>query len=137
VRDDGPVEPTQLLGRWRLDRRVADRCAGLCGQMTGQLELVPCADGVRWAERGVFSYAGRRFDSTRDYLIRRRGDGWVVCFADGREFHPWRPGAVVEHPCRADLYRGLIDARPGLLRVLWDVRGPGKDQRLVTRCVPA
>ena len=128
------VEPTELLGRWQLERRVLDRLAGMHGRMTGTLDLVPDGADVRWLERGTFSYAGRAFHSTRELLIRRRADGWFVHFVDGREFHPWRPGAPVVHPCRADVYRGVVDARPELLRTLWDVHGPNKDQRLITRC---
>jgi hypothetical protein len=35
------------------------------------------------------------------------------------------------------LYRGLVsvDAARQRMRVLWDVAGPGKEQRILTRCV--
>ncbi|WP_375480007.1 DUF6314 family protein [uncultured Jatrophihabitans sp.] len=130
-----PLSPLELLGVWRLERRIADRLAGASGRMTGTLSLTETADGaVAWAERGVLWWAGREFESTRELLIRRDGAGWLVCFADGRPFHPWRPGRPVTHPCRADVYRGLVDAAPRRLRVVWDVTGPAKDQRLLTRC---
>ncbi len=65
----------------------------------------------------------------------RVGDDWWMTFADGRAFHPWRLGQVVEHPCRADTYRGLLvlDRGATRLRIGWDVTGPGKHQRIVTR----
>ena len=68
-------------------------------------------------------------------MLQRDDGAWQVRFADGRPFHPWRPGVWVDHPCNADLYRGLVDASPDRLRILWDVVGPTKDQRLFTRCV--
>jgi hypothetical protein len=130
------VEPTQLLGTWQLQRRVLDRLAGLHGTVSGTLQLCPTnsPDTVRWFEQGTFHYAGAVFDAERELTVRRRADGWFVHFADGREFHPWTPGEPVTHPCRADLYRGLVETSPHRLRMLWDVRGPRKDQRMVTRC---
>ena len=124
---DGPGE---LVGRWSLTRRLADRRAGVLGTMSGALVIGPDGDGLRWAESGVLRWAGREVPATRTYLLR---DGWVL-FEDGRPFHPWRPGRPVTHPCRDDLYTGLIAVDGDRLRVLWDVRGPTKDQRIVTRC---
>ena len=104
--------------------------------MDGTLELRLDDDHVRWVEHGTLSWDGQRLEVTRELRIVPRVEGWLVCFADGREFHPWAPGRLVTHPCRADTYRGVIDAEPpaGRLRVLWDVTGPAKDQRLFTRC---
>jgi hypothetical protein len=58
-----------------------------------------------------------------------------VLFEDGRRFHPWRPGEQVVHPCAADLYDGwvVLDRGGARLRTLWDVHGPTKHQRLITR----
>jgi hypothetical protein len=127
-------DPRALAGEWRLARRVADRRARLFGTVQGTLSLV--ADGalLRWREHGTLRWNGADLPVTRELLLTEEPDGWQVRFADGRPFHPWRPGAVVVHPCNADLYRGFVDARPDRLRVLWDVTGPAKDQRLFTRC---
>ncbi len=126
-----------LAGRWQLARRVHDRRLGAFGTVTGTLTLVPAAIGLRWLERGRFVFGGAAYDSTRELLLVPDGDGWSVRFADGRDFHPWRPGVVVTHPCRDDMYRGVVDvdATGTRLRTLWDVTGPAKDQRLITRCV--
>jgi hypothetical protein len=130
------LSPAELLGSWRLERLVADRLTGAFGHMAGTLTLTETAAGIRWYEQGAFDFGGRTFESSRELLLRAdAGGGWTMCFADGREFHPWRPGRVVEHPCRADTYRGLVDVTPTRLRTLWDVTGPAKDQRLVTRCL--
>ena len=121
--------PGELAGRWSLARRVADRRAGVAGTMTGELLVAPDGAGLRWEERGILRWAGHELPASRTYLIR---DGWVL-FADGRPFHPWLPGRPVTHPCRADVYTGLVRVDGDRIRTLWDVRGPAKDQRLVTR----
>lgn len=123
----------ELAGRWSLARRVADRRTGQQGTVRGSLVIAADDDGLRWEERGTLTWAGADHPVRRVYLLRERGDGWWVEFEDGREFHPWRPGAVVSHPCRADVYSGLIDVDGDRIRTCWDVRGPGKEQRLVTR----
>jgi hypothetical protein len=132
-----PPRPTDLLGVWQLDRRLVDRHNGGFGRVTGWLELTLVGSVVHWLELGRLSWGGASYEVTRELHIIPHGTGWQVMFTDGRAFHPWRPGDLVEHPCRQDLYRGLIkvdDARKRL-RVLWDVTGPFKDQRIVTRCI--
>ncbi|MBV9592233.1 MAG: hypothetical protein JO147_00335 [Actinobacteria bacterium] len=132
------TQPTDLLGRWSLRRRVVDRHAGVTGRVEGTLELSAVGDEVRWVETGTLRWLAGDYPVTRELVITRDPSGWMVRFADGREFHPWLPGMVVTHPCRADVYRGLItiDRRRTRLRVLWDVAGPSKNQRLVTTCRP-
>jgi hypothetical protein len=132
------VRPTDLLGVWQLQRRLVDRRAGQFGHVDGWLELTLVGSVVHWLELGELAWAGETFEVTRElHIVRGDDDGWQVRFTDGRAFHDWRPGAVVEHPCRNDLYRGLVSVDPPRerLRVLWDVTGPDKDQRIVTRCV--
>jgi len=139
-----PVEPTDLLGTWRFARRIVERRGDRprFGRVDGTLVLdATDPDTVRWHERGTLVWDGRRLEVFRDLAVVRGADGWTVRFDDGREFHAWRPGATVVHPCRADTYRGLVavDDACTELRVLWDVTGPAKDTRLLTRCtrVPA
>jgi hypothetical protein len=129
------LQPPDLLGRWRLHRRLVDRRLRRSGSVVGELSVVADGADVAWREQGTLSWDGREVSVSRILRLRRVDDGWHVYFADGRPFHPWRPGEVVEHPCRADLYRGLIDATRDRLRTLWDVTGPGKDQRILTRCI--
>jgi hypothetical protein len=128
------ADPRDLVGEWHLARRVVDRRAGLSGTVAGTLTLTADGTRVRWVERGTLRWNGADLPVTRELLITPEAQGWLVRFADGRPFHPWRPGEVVDHPCNADLYRGLVDVGPDRLRVLWDVVGPAKEQRIFTRC---
>lgn len=138
--------PRELLGTWSLRRRVADRVTGLVGTVHGSLDVTDSADGLLWSETGLFVWmlpapGAGGWQSPRSALVSRSlhlalTDGlWWMHFADGRPFHPWRPGHVVEHLCAADLYRGgvAIDRRSTRMRTIWDVTGPAKDQRLITR----
>ena len=132
-----PDTPLALLGVWDLRRRLADRRTRAWGSVAGTLTLVVDGDGLVWSESGVLRWGVRDVEVTRRYLLRDGSpgfDGWWVFFDDGRPFHPWTPGRAVDHPCRADLYRGLvrIDA-PDRWRIGWDVVGPAKDQRILTR----
>ena len=126
--------PTALLGEWQLRRRLADLRTGTFGTVIGTLTLVIGPDGVDWSESGLLRWAGREVEVTRRYLLRELDAGWWVCFDDGRPFHPWTPDRPVEHPCRADLYRGLVRVdSPQRWRIAWDVVGPAKHQRIVSR----
>lgn len=129
------ADPRDLLGEWRLDRAVLDRRSGLRGCVHGSLVVTDEGSRLRWAERGTFRWDGREVPVERTYLLvpGTAGDVPEVLFADGRPFHPWRPGEWVEHPCAEDRYRGLVTGEGERVRVVWEVRGPAKAQRLVTR----
>jgi hypothetical protein len=126
------ADPRALLGEWRLDRTVLDRRTGLRGCVHGSLVVSDEGERLRWAERGTLRWDGREVPVERTYLLLAGSDPQVL-FADGRPFHPWRPGEWVEHPCAEDRYRGLVTGDREHARVVWEVRGPAKDQRLVSR----
>ena len=113
-------------------RRLADLRTGRFGWAAGTLTI----DAARrvWAEAGELTWNGRRAPVSRTMGFARFDDGWWMTFADGQPFHPWRLGAMVEHPCRADVYRGLLvlDRDASRLRIGWDVVGPAKHERIVT-----
>jgi hypothetical protein len=123
------VTPYGLIGRWRLQRRVADYRLGSYGRVAGELVVEADDDGLVWREQGTWIVAGRARAVARTYLL---AGGWMS-FDDGRPFHPWTPGEWVVHACGADVYRGLVDVAPARIRTVWDVTGPAKHQRLVTR----
>lgn len=147
------VPPTDLLGRWLLDREVDDRLGGERRAVTGfaTLDLV-LAGRVRWHEEGVMRWSGREVPVQRTLWIDRDGGGaggdgggsasdWTVRFEDGRSFHPWAVGETVEHPCAPDHYTGRIDvevadaaagSQPLRWAVEWRARGPRKDYLMRT-----
>jgi len=126
------VEPLALLGRWRLERTLLDRLTGQRGTAAGGLTLSEDAGAITWSEQGSIEWAGGTYPFTRAYRLTHEPDGWWMRFADGRPFHPWTPGQRVTHPCRADLYQGLVTADGDGWTVQWDVHGPAKSQLIVT-----
>lgn len=123
-----------LVGTWRLDRTVLDRRSGLRGCVHGTLTVG--SDGS-WLESGTFRWDGRVVPVSRHLALRILDGEWWMTFADGRPFHPWRPHSWVTHPCGADLYRGFVALGPQRMRIVWEVAGPAKDQRLVSVFRPA
>ena len=120
----------ELAGVWRLERSVRD--GDRTGDVTGRMTISPGPRGLRWYESGELSIGGRTAPVTREtYLVDLHGEPWMA-FADGRPFHPWRPGEAVEHPCGEDLYVGRVDVDSDLIRTTWRVTGPDKDQLLLT-----
>jgi hypothetical protein len=63
-----------------------------------------------------------------------------VLFADGRPFHAFDPGAArpeAAHDCPPDLYRVRYDFSDWPdWQAAWEVRGPRKDYRMVSRYAP-
>jgi hypothetical protein len=136
--------PSDLCGVWSLDRTVRDGLAGpagttgttgttgIVGTVVGELTVVDHGRRIGLHEAGVLSWDGRLTPVERTtYLELRDGEVWAT-FADGRLFHPWRPGEDVVHPCGEDTYVGRVDRDGDVLRTVWRVTGPAKDQLLTT-----
>jgi hypothetical protein len=139
VTDVTPLQPTDLLGRWVLQRTVHDRLAGVTGTVTGttDLDVVDTAT-VRWHEVGTMVLADRETPVWRTLTVRRGVDGrWRVHFEDGRPFHDWEWGAQVAHACAPDDYTGLLSGTRERWTVRWEARGPDKDLVLVSGLTPA
>jgi hypothetical protein len=143
-----------LAGRWALARLVRDEGEGKprFGRVCGELAITEQDGDLHWREHGILHWGGRELTVGRHTILTQRAPGeWWMTFEDGRPFHPFRPifrvgvggraGAAgwVEHPCAADLYRGVVciddpvRGQINRMRILWDVTGPNKSQRLVTR----
>lgn len=145
------TSPLELLGTWTLSRDIEDRYAGQHLHVDGTTRLArvrgPDSSEARvsWSESGLLTRAcaspADPVAVSRELLVVRRGDGWWVLFEDGRDFHPWRPGGWVDHPCGADHYRGLVDlgarASGGSWMVTWQVTGPLKDYTMTSVLGPA
>ncbi|MGW0823936.1 DUF6314 family protein [Streptomyces sp. NPDC002845] len=131
--------PTYLAGRWHVERSVRDLASGAEGHFTGTTVFGPYGgDGLLHHESGTFTWEGAARPAERT-LRFRPGDKpgtAAVHFSDGRPFHDldlttghW----IADHPCAADLYRGEFTTYDeDHWRTVWRVRGPAKDQVLVT-----
>ena len=127
--------PLDLLGTWAFDREIDDRHTGIPAVVVGELRLAAEPDGrVSWHESGTMTRDGTQVPVTRTLFLQSRDDGWMVTFDHGGDFHPWRPGESVDHPCGRDLYCGVVDTDgSGDWAVVWEVSGPSKDYTMVTR----
>ncbi len=131
-----------LAGAWRLRREIDDRRAGTAGCFEGVATFVPVGAGLAYSEAGELHLAGQTpMRAERRYLWRVGAGRVGVLFGDGRTFHDFdpseaRPGAV--HDCPPDVYRVAYDfsAWPRW-NAVWEVRGPRKDYRMVSRYEPA
>ncbi|WTL50509.1 DUF6314 family protein [Streptomyces sp. NBC_01497] len=128
-----------LAGRWRVERIVYDLSRDRQGTFSGTADFA-CEEpgaGLRHVERGEFIWGGVARPASRGHLFEPAGEGAAfVRFADGRPFHPLdlREGhCVADHPCAEDVYQGEFSVlAANRWRVVWTVRGPAKDLRLVT-----
>jgi hypothetical protein len=128
------LAPTVLLGQWLLTRWLRDEHAGASGTAAGRLTLSADGEQIDWHEQATLQWNGHHLPVSRSYGLRRTADGWWAYFADGRPFHPWRPGQWVQHACGADTYYGLITLTdPRTWHTRWDVVGPAQSQRIITR----
>ncbi|MCA8879781.1 MAG: trigger factor [Rhodobacteraceae bacterium] len=134
--ESGPRALDDFLGRWQVMREITGRPGP--ARFEGEAEISPIESGARYAETGILTLAGgQAFRAERVYLWSRRPGGIAVSFDDGRPFHEIglngsRPEA--RHPCGADLYRVAYDfTRWPDWDSRWDVTGPAKDYRIVTR----
>ena len=127
------MDPHDLIGVWSLRRILVDRRSATTGRVDGLLVLDAAGEGVRWSESGRLQWMGQTLPVSRVYGLAQQSDGWWMTFEDGRPFHPWRPGRPVVHDCAEDVYRGVVDVTTARIRTVWDVTGPAKSQRIVTR----
>lgn len=127
-------DPALLRGQWCIDRDVTDLRTGQRGRFAGTLSVAVDGTGYSWREQGELTWGEYTGTAGRLLRLARRDGEWWMCFADGRLFHPWRPGGELVHPCAADVYRGaLVFENPDRFEITWDVTGPAKRQRIVSR----
>ncbi|MEU1024575.1 DUF6314 family protein [Streptomyces sp. NPDC005904] len=137
-----PEALAHLAGEWRVTRAVRDLAAGSEGRFTGTTRFTPLpapdGGGLLHHESGVFTWRGtaRPAERTLRFLPGEVPGTARVEFADGRFFHDLdlRSGHhMAEHPCAADLYRGVFEVYDAdRWRTRWRVGGPAKDLLLVT-----
>jgi hypothetical protein len=143
---DGPVRPVapgalaDFAGPWLVERRIEDRLAGRIVAGAGQALLAgDGAGGLRYDETLTLHHGGpeRPLTGVRTYLWAQAGDHVEVRFSDGRRFHRFALGVAITgdvHDCAPDRYAGRYDfARWPDWQVQWEVAGPRKNYRMVTR----
>ncbi len=129
-----------FIGRFDLSRVIEDRRAGAVSRFSGQAVIAPGEGGAVYTETGVLTLNEQQFEAERRYFWVQDGVRVAVSFADGAPFHWFDPaagGQASAHLCGADMYRGGYDlAHWPDWSVTWDVSGPRKEYRSVTRYVP-
>jgi hypothetical protein len=128
-----------LLGAWRLTRRIIDHRAGLTGALSGTCHWRPYGNGLRQEETGVLIFGtAPPMQASRTYLWRAEGASLVVFFEDGRPFHRLVQGAWADrHHCAPDIYDVTYDFSiwPDWTQV-WHVSGPRKEMTIESRFQP-
>ena len=132
------IRLTGFAGRWALARRIDDRLAGRSGTFTGSATFTPDAEGLTYDETGSLTLGDAPpLTATRRYLWRQDGPRITVLFADGRAFHSFDPASTTAeagHWCDPDTYHVTYDfAGWPDWTATWDVAGPRKDYRMVSR----
>jgi hypothetical protein len=134
-------ELEDLLGTWRLSRRVFDRRAGEVGRLVGHVTFRPGGGGAVQEEAGTLVLPGRPpMTATRTYLWSAAPGRLVVRFADGSDFHAFETGTErpeADHLCGDDRYRVRYDFRRWpAWRAVWRVTGPRKDLVIASAFAP-
>lgn len=126
-----------LAGTWQVDRDLHEARDDQAGRFVGTAEFVPEGDGLRWTETGTAELGTFAGAASRVLLVVPGEHGWEVRFDDERFFHPLdlTDGCSrVDHPCGEDHYRGELRVEgPDRFVIAWRVRGPRKDQTIVSR----
>lgn len=125
-----------FAGRWRITRQIA-HADGQTATFAGEAAFSPTETGaLEYVEDGVLQMqGGQQMHATRRYLWT---DGLVVLFDDGRPFHTVpAAGGAATHLCPPDTYHVAYDfADWPDWRATWDVSGPRKAYRMVSRYSP-
>ncbi|MDC1381813.1 DUF6314 family protein [Octadecabacter sp.] len=128
-----------FIGTYDVNRVIDDARAGGQSRFEGHAVIAAEAGGARYTENGHLIMNDQRFAAQRSYLWRANGLRIDVLFEDGCAFHDFDPeqgGQATEHLCGQDMYHGGYDVAewPNWV-VTWDVSGPRKHYRSVTRYV--
>ena len=124
-----------LPGRGSVERALRD--GERRGRFAGEATFALDGDGLLWDEHGEVALGDHVGPARRRLRLVRSDDAWEVRFEDGRPFHRldlsagrWSAG----HDCRADRYDGAFEVLGGdAFDIAWEVHGPAKDQRIVSR----
>lgn len=132
---DRPRVLADFAGRWSLEREITP-AVGPSASFRGQAVWSPDGNALRYVEEGQMQIEGHAaMQATRSYL-------WLpdltVQFDDGRFFHQVPAmGGETGHWCDPDQYAVQYDfSRWPRFEVSWQVHGPRKDYRMLSRYAP-
>lgn len=126
-----------LLGRWILERTIADHRTGMDCGFRGAATLAAArrapdeaASRATYEEQGRFCQGSYQTTARRSLHYLRRGGAVAIAFADGRPFIELdlRGGSAhAQHPCGEDRYQLAFWIHAAdLVEERWWVRGPAK-----------
>ncbi|MEU6132980.1 DUF6314 family protein [Saccharopolyspora sp. NPDC047091] len=126
-----------LTGRWVLRRDIVDDAGARLGGFAGEAVFTADAGELVYRETGELELGAHRGPAHRTLHYRLADPATAaVHFDHGGFFHDLdlRSGRwLVEHPCRADLYRGEFAVHgPDSWWQRWHVAGPAKHHVLTT-----
>lgn len=127
-----------LAGRWRIERRIADRRSSTTGRLMGEALFAPAPYGLRYEEWGTLVFGVHRGEAGRGHrFVLDPAGAAEVRFDDGRPFHRLdlsRGRADVVHDCPPDRYRGRYRViGRDRWALAWLVHGPRKRLLIGTR----
>lgn len=137
-----PLGLGDFSGHWILARDITDHRAGLDMSLEGQAVFSPVSLGLRCDESGIMQARGQvpgqaPMQTSRRTFWCSEGPEIVVTFDDGRAFHrftPNTPEPKATHDCPPDTYEVLYDfSNWPQWSAIWQVCGPRKDYRMVSR----
>lgn len=121
-----------FAGTWAIARTITPQ-TGPAARFDGTARWVPSDRGLDYTEEGTLHMDGAApMQATRAYV-------WTpdmsIYFDDGRFFHQVpAAGGQTRHFCDPDTYVGRYDFDDWPhFTVAWDVRGPRKDYRMISR----
>jgi hypothetical protein len=123
---------TWLAGTWTVERDINDGH----GSFHGEATFTPDPDGtaLTWHEEGTMTLGELTLPATRTLTLDAAGH---ISFSNGLPFHDLAltDGACdAFHPCGPDAYTGRYErVDDDTLLVTWHVKGPRKDDVLVSR----
>jgi len=120
-----------LIGRWKADRIIRHWDWGADCFFTGSAEIAIDS----FEETGELSIGSTTVSSRRFYRLQDRAKNNEIRFPDGRFFINLddTPLQQVHHRCGEDDYRGRFIFKRDAWTERWDVIGPRKRYRSVTK----
>jgi len=120
-----------LIGRWSAERIIRHWDWGADCFFTGFAEIAI----DRFEETGELSIRSATASSRRFYHVQASARNYEIRFPDGRLFINLndRPSQDVHHRCGEDDYRGRFVFKRDAWTERWDVVGPRKRYRSITK----